>query len=622
MQKEKDLANETKRKRTSFSRKQCPVCYACFDRQYHLDLHYKIHENVRLKPYRCTVCGAGFFQMGARKMHMIKIHKFGYEQYLNQFCKNGVYECVICKLVLKSHFKLVEHMKTHSKDSSTNYNKTEVNTLKETKEHGSGEVMGRIPKIKIKVKKSDKDSTVCKIDKHDEKSKKGLVPASEISELVSVNRKILEKYDIDSNRIKLTETGSGKGLYVCEVCDSSFTLKTNFKRHVRNKAYDHKLYLKPKSTVTLNVIKKKEVPSERRKHFRHLHSKQKKHGRVKFLYQTNEVKDTKRDKSDMKLMKRYKYVCDVCGLSYTRKLNMKQHRSKHTDEAFKMAGVQREEPEQSERDKSQLYEKVSSTSDPRMEDYSKDLQEFDVYVDMDEIPEYEELVRIVSDEKPWVPYDTKQNGSEYFLDNEISDPALNNIGKNDKNMLDPEENLNYKTNDLFRNSDGQSGESGTDTDFLPAGSSRDTNFQSVKTKKDPDVQRTEAPRDSNIHRVHSLNNFEFHPDGHNKVCPGCEQPITAGQKVIDCHLCCTQFCLVCSAVPVQVYDLAFANRNEPSVVWFCRVCKPLYPKFTVLLRQLSEFEESIHDKISDLEKNLKLIKKNEQFLAEKTSSDR
>ncbi|XP_045156632.2 zinc finger protein 62 homolog [Mercenaria mercenaria] len=105
--------------------------------------------------------------------------------------------------------------------------------------------------------------------------------------------------------------------------------------------------------------------------------------------------------------------------------------------------------------------------------------------------------------------------------------------------------------------------------------------------------------------VSSVSNFE----GDARVCIKCAVVVLQGQTSLRCRLCDQVFCVNCSGLPRDVYDMLCSNGKEftTCIYWTCNVCRHLVPKFALLVHQLSDFEQIINNQITNMEQRLSMM---------------
>ena len=82
---------------------KCDICGRTFKRQFTLQTHIRIHENV--KPFTCEFCGQGFRQSGTKLNHIRAIHT-----------KEKRFQCLYCGKTFSHKSTLTVHIRIHTKE--------------------------------------------------------------------------------------------------------------------------------------------------------------------------------------------------------------------------------------------------------------------------------------------------------------------------------------------------------------------------------------------------------------------------------------------------------------------------------------------------------------------------
>ncbi|XP_045156629.2 zinc finger protein 62-like [Mercenaria mercenaria] len=316
----------------------CKTCNRCFSTREDQMNHSQIH--VQNRQYTCPYCDLSFNVDSNCHRHIKQVHNGSVHNLpdnttpkytLRKSPAEAVscpYTCTQCNDSFSEEYLLQKHMmKVHWKEDNK-VNKLKQMACRQTKEYNYIDLTGSDANesTEMAVKGNDKpfEGAV-----HAERERENIhfsrkdivaetipiqphldtVPKSKRVNQVSRNRKnkkkelneaILREYYVFTDILKscYVDPDTNRGIYVCEVCSTTYTKKHSLVIHIKNRAYDHRFYLRKRD-------------------------------------------DTEQQQLDLVQSTRsiLRFECDVCGKIFQTISNMFSHRQKHTTKQFKDAGV-------------------------------------------------------------------------------------------------------------------------------------------------------------------------------------------------------------------------------------------------------------------------------------------
>lgn len=635
-------------KRTHKMFYQCKLCYKCFDTKDGQMRHSRT-SHIREQVYKCPFCDRSFAMKTYRAKHVKLVHK---KKLLKRASDSGPIDndnsgsraktrirCKQCNASFSKEYLLRKHvMKIHWKEDNKMAEKKNTARTRDDKSTGEstqapsticskgkqyacdtcGTIFTRRANLKAHIDQKHFHGTL------GEESLRAVVsnltenaPSGD-SELVISEAELRRQggkmkdieqteYYVPFDVIKATEVdpATGDKLYICEVCMTTYSMKVNLVRHIKKRAYDHGFYLRRR-------IKK---------------------------YQVSKIQPLCDRKFESALTQSsFKVKCDVCENTYTRRYNMFYHRQKHTDEEFQRAGVRKDAyitadgryipvPKSHTHFNTTDHEVTSSTSKDLADTSDTDSAEVTVYVDNadDDIDDME--TEPVFFARPYFAEKDKNTDLTQNQDKQDNPVIRRLLQRSDKSRYSEDRgrvtgnvevstagqlelteqmaatgqfvHTQGQTNTCQRMNSDVTGEFNTGS---PEYMNRPAQVSQDKLLSEPVHGSSSVGTISSTQSVHVV--------GVGSACSACKLQFLDGQNRIRCSLCNQIFCRYCSGVPNDVYNILFKNECAGSIWWTCGVCKHLVPKFTVLLKQLGDFEEVINNRLSDLEQRLSKMKPN------------
>ncbi|XP_045156635.2 zinc finger protein 845-like [Mercenaria mercenaria] len=707
-----------KRKHTKFY--QCTICKEIFDKREEQIFHSK-YSHVRSRPFKCPYCMLSFSSKHIRNTHIKGIHKDLAQLSLDN--TQPKYECTQCKTSFSQEYLLRNHvMKVHCKDDDT-VNKIKQTDAKIMKKKNGMARVRRIDKNdgKITVRQMEGKSATMLLGHADNKSERYKCEICKASYTrrndlkVHINEKHLDSSQSDQIKRKIMGVSgkdmvtndtpiqspldtsmtnstnlwrkqkemnaailrehyvandsltpshvdpiTGKKLYVCEICSTTYMHKDSLARHIKSRAYDHGFYLKS----------------------------------IKEASKAGQLKP--------------RFECDVCYKMYARRYNMLLHRQRHTEREFKEAGVL-EDLYKSPDGKTVIsnlelssavipsteQEFTSSTTKTPINESSDRTDDVDVAIYMDKADDdtveeilytarpyfsetnedtervqvenmsYEgdntrvvdgvqtergpirgecivcvdennagQTVEIVSAEITEIREETQEGIKRSREIHAGTHVPLNTTDIN--NQIETTEEINRQvqhhteenTNITSINLQNETSEGSS----IPC---KVHSVESLYNRSTEELNKSSAKADTNTvhhmdeHEKDNQNELPTTPEQYtntiatltdtlssvsavddDRVCTTCRHAFRDGQKGMRCAFCDHTFCIKCSDIPIDVYNVLYGNEKECStgILWTCNVCNNLVPKFTVLLRQLGDFEQIINNRLTDMEQKLSMMR--------------